>query len=166
VVDAVKPIPVLGAGGIADGRGLAAALVLGAQGVNIGTRFIVSSEASADTEWRQRVLTSRSEDVIRFEEWQEIFPRENPAAYPATPRVLRSPFVEKWHGRTEAVRQAAPQLREQILAVVKEHRLDKIIPFGGQTAGLIRDVAPAETILRDIVAEAEQALSNAIRLKG
>ena len=74
VVDAVSPIPVLAAGGVADGRGLAAALVLGAQGVNIGTRFVASEEASSDDAWRQRLLSSSSEDVVRFEEWQEIFP--------------------------------------------------------------------------------------------
>lgn len=163
VVDTAASIPVLGAGGIADGRGLAAALVLGAQGVNIGTRFVASTEASADAEWKQRVLTSRSEDAVRFEEWEEIFPRKNPAAYPATPRVLRSPFIDKWRGHREAVRQAAPELREEILSVVREHRLDKILPFGGQTTGLIHDVAPAAKILRDIVAEAEQALSNTIQ---
>ena len=166
VVDAVRPIPVLAAGGIGDGRGLAAALVLGAQGVNIGTRFIASSEASADEEWKQAVLSSRSEDVVRFEEWQEIFPREAAAAYPATPRVLRSPFVDKWRGRPEAVRQAAPELHEEIMAVVREHRLDKILWFAGQTAGLIHEVAPAERIVREIVAEAEHALTDTLRLKG
>jgi enoyl-[acyl-carrier protein] reductase II len=166
VADAVSPIPVLAAGGIADGRGLAAALVLGAQGANIGTRFIASDEASSSDEWRQRVLSSRSEDVVRFDEWREIFPPATPGAYAATPRVLPSPFVDEWRGRPDAVREAAPRLREELLAVVQEHRLDKVLLFGGQTAGLIDDVAPAETIVREIVAEAEQALTDAARLKG
>src|SRR5215471_15296168 len=95
VIDAVRPIPVVAAGGIADGRGLAAALVLGAQAVNIGTRFVAAEEASSDEDWRQRLLASRSEDVVRFEEWREIFPPSAPGAYAASPRVLRSPFVDE-----------------------------------------------------------------------
>jgi enoyl-[acyl-carrier protein] reductase II len=164
VVDAVRPLPVLAAGGIANGRGLAAALVLGAQGVNIGTRFIASSEASASDDWKQGVLSSRSEDVVRFEEWQELFPRQTPTVYPVSPRVLPSPFVDKWRGQLEAVREAAPELREEVLAVVHEHRLDKLLRFAGQTAGLIHDVLPAERIVRDIVADAEHALSDSLRL--
>jgi enoyl-[acyl-carrier protein] reductase II len=140
--------------------------VLGAHGVNIGTRFIASSEASADDEWRQGVLSSPSDEVVRFEEWQEIFPRESAAAYPATPRVLRSPFVDKWRGRPEAVREAAPELREEILAAVQEHRLDKILQFAGQTTGLIDEVVPAERIVRELVGEAEQALTETVRLIG
>jgi nitronate monooxygenase/enoyl-[acyl-carrier protein] reductase II len=165
VVDAVDPIPVLAAGGVAEGRGLAAALVLGAAGANIGTRFVASSEASAGEEWKQTLVSSRSEEVVRFEEWQEIFPRA-PDAYAATPRVLRSAFVDKWRGQTEAVREAAPALREELLAVVGEHRLDKILAFGGQTAGLVNEIAPAETIVREIVADAEQALRHPLQLKG
>jgi nitronate monooxygenase/enoyl-[acyl-carrier protein] reductase II len=60
VVDAVSPIPVVAAGGIADGRGLAAALVLGAQGVNIGTRFLASTEAPINHKWKQAILSAES----------------------------------------------------------------------------------------------------------
>ena len=166
VVDAVSPIPVVAAGGIADGRGLAAALVLGAQGVNMGTRFITSSESSADEAWRQAVLSSSSEQAVRFEEWAEVFPPAVAGAYPATPRVLRSPFVDGWRGRSEAIRAAAPELREEILAAVGEHRLDKILQFAGQTVGLVDEVAPAGTIVHEIVTEAAVALGEAFRLEG
>ena len=166
VVDAVSPIPVLAAGGIADGRGLAGALVLGAQGVNIGTRFVASEEASSDEAWRQRVLSSTSEEVVRFEEWEEIFPPTAPGAYAATPRVMRSPFVDEWRGRAAAAREAAPRLREELRVLVEEHRLDNVLAFGGQTAGLIKDVAPAATLVLGMVAEAEQALSDGVRLVG
>jgi enoyl-[acyl-carrier protein] reductase II len=74
VADAVDPIPVLAAGGVADGRGLAAALVLGAQGANVGTRFLASHEASADEAWKQSILEARSQDAVRFEAWKEISP--------------------------------------------------------------------------------------------
>jgi enoyl-[acyl-carrier protein] reductase II len=74
VADAVDPIPVLAAGGVADGRGLAAALVLGAQGANVGTRFLASEEASAEEGWKRTILQTESEDVVRFEAWEGIFP--------------------------------------------------------------------------------------------
>jgi len=164
IVDAVGSIPVLGAGGIADGRGLAAVLALGGQGVNMGTRFVASQEAAASEAWQQEVIKARSEDLVRFEEWQELFPWSEGTGYPATPRVLRSAFVEKWRGRQEAVKQNASELREEIMEAARKHQLDKLLPFAGQTAGMIRDVVPAETIVRGIVAEAEQALTKAAEL--
>src|SRR5205823_13841267 len=65
VVDAVSPLPVVASGGIADGRGLAAALLLGAQGINIGTPFVASMEASADESWKQAIVTAESEEAIK-----------------------------------------------------------------------------------------------------
>jgi enoyl-[acyl-carrier protein] reductase II len=164
IVDAVGPIPVLGAGGIADGRGLAAALSLGAQGANIGTRFVASQESDAAETWKRQVLEAQSEDAVRFEEWQDIFPWREGIAYPASPRVLRSPFVDKWRGHSEDARRNADGLREEILALVREHRLDKLIPFSGQTTGLIRNVRPAAAIVREIVSEAERVLMETAKL--
>jgi nitronate monooxygenase/enoyl-[acyl-carrier protein] reductase II len=76
VVDAVKDrqIPVVAADGIADGRGLAAGLILGAQGINIGTRFLDSVEATlVDLQWKQRIITAESEDAIRANFVNDIF---------------------------------------------------------------------------------------------
>ncbi len=70
VVDAVRPVPVVAAGGIADGRGLAAALTLGAAGVNLGTRFLASVEAPVDDVWKQAILDSVSEA------WMQVVPDE------------------------------------------------------------------------------------------
>ncbi|MFZ0532519.1 MAG: nitronate monooxygenase [Anaerolineales bacterium] len=64
VVDAVSPVPVVAAGGIADGRGLAAALVLGAQGVNLGTRFLASIEGPISDNWKQAILRAESQDAV------------------------------------------------------------------------------------------------------
>jgi enoyl-[acyl-carrier protein] reductase II len=164
VVDAVSPIPVLAAGGLADGRGLAAALVLGAQGANIGTRFLASQEASAAEAWKQALLKAESEDVIRFEVWQEIFPPAGGSAYSAVPRVLRTSFVEEWQLRPAAAKQQAERLQTEIMAAARERRPDKLVPFAGQTAGLIHDILPAAEIVRRIMAEAEQVLNNSVRL--
>ena len=100
VVDAVSPIPVVAAGGIADGRGLAAALLLGAKGVNIGTRFLASTEATVPDDWKQKILAADSEDAIKVEFADHVFPRPSrEGGYGTLPRVLRTPFVEEWNRR-------------------------------------------------------------------
>jgi nitronate monooxygenase/enoyl-[acyl-carrier protein] reductase II len=161
VVDAVVPVPVLAAGGVADGRGLAAALVLGAQGANVGTRFLASEEASADESWKQAILATESEDVVRFEAWKEIFPPAGEDAYETVPRVMRTSFVEEWQRRPEEARREAQRLREEVISVIRQRKPHKLLPFTGQTAGMIRTLLPASEIVRRMVAEAEQALERA-----
>ena len=97
IADALGPVPVLAAGGVADGRGLAAALVLGAAGANVGTRFLASEEASATTAWKERIVGARAEDCVRFETWSAIMPPSS--GYAVVPRVITTPFVEQWQGR-------------------------------------------------------------------
>jgi enoyl-[acyl-carrier protein] reductase II len=161
VVDAVAPIPVLAAGSVADGRGLAAALVLGAQGANVGTRFLASEEASANESWKRTILATESEDVVRFEVWKEIFPPSGEGAYETAPRVIRTSFVEEWQQRPEAARREAERLRDELMSVVRERRVHELVPFTGQTAGMIHDVLPAAEIVRGMVSEAEEALRGA-----
>ena len=161
VVDAVEPVPVLAAGGVADGRGLAAALVLGAQGANVGTRFLASEEASADERWKRAILETESEDVVRFEVWQGIFPPAASGAYATVPRVMRTPFVEEWFGRTEEARREAERLRAEVLAAIRQRTTHELLPFTGQTAGLVHDILPAKEIVGSMMAEAGQALERA-----
>src|SRR5271167_853787 len=72
VVDAVSPVPVVASGGIFDGRGIAAALMLGAGGVNLGTRFIASKEAPGSEEWKQAIIHANSEAAIKVEVLNDI----------------------------------------------------------------------------------------------
>jgi nitronate monooxygenase/enoyl-[acyl-carrier protein] reductase II len=102
--------------------------------------------------------------VIRFEVWQEIFPATSSAAYPTAPRVLRTAFVEAWRRRPGEAKQQADQLRGEILTAVREHRPADLLPFAGQSAGLIHEVLPAGEIVRRIVSDAQQALQGAISL--
>jgi nitronate monooxygenase/enoyl-[acyl-carrier protein] reductase II len=74
VVDAVSPIPVVAAGGIFDGRGIAVALMLGAVGVNLGTRFVASEEAPVSTEWKRAIAGAKSEDAIKVDVLNDISP--------------------------------------------------------------------------------------------
>jgi enoyl-[acyl-carrier protein] reductase II len=159
VVDAAGAIPVLAAGGVADGRGLAAALVLGAQGANIGTRFLASTEASAAAEWKQAILAAQSEDPVRFAVWREIMPTSSAAAYDTVPRVLRTPFIDRWLDHPQDAHRQAADLREEIASAIRAGRTHELLPFTGQTAGLITDILPAGELVRRIVNEAQLALT-------
>jgi enoyl-[acyl-carrier protein] reductase II len=157
VVDAVAPIPVLAAGAVGDGRGLAAALVLGAAGVNVGTRFLASREAGADDSWKRRIVEIDSEEAVRFETWDAIMPR-NEAGYDVVPRVIRTDFVAEWERRPDDARGEAESLRARIMESIQTGRPHELTPFAGQSAGLIGEVLPAGEIVRQMVDEAENAL--------
>jgi nitronate monooxygenase/enoyl-[acyl-carrier protein] reductase II len=164
VVDAVAPIPVVAAGGIADGRGLAAALVLGAQGVNLGTRFLASQEATVSGGWKERIVVAASEEAVRAQFANAVFPPPTGEGYATLPRVLRTPFVDEWNERRAEIRPEAERLRAELVAAVREDRAHELVPFTGQTAGMITDVLPAGEIVRRLVAQAEQALAHAATL--
>ena len=163
VVDAVSPIPVIAAGGIADGRGLAAALVLGAQGINIGTRFLASTEAPISAEWKQAILAAESEEAIRVEVWSDFLGALS-GDYGTVPRALSSPFIEQWRHRRDDAKREAERLRGEVMAAIRQGRLGELLPAAGQSVGLIRDIVPAAEIVRRIVAEAEEALKGTARL--
>jgi enoyl-[acyl-carrier protein] reductase II len=165
VVDAIAPVPVLVAGGVADGRGLAAALVLGAAGANVGTRFLASDEAAVDAAWKHLILETEAEDAVRFEAWGAIMPAGG-GGYDVVPRVIRTDFVAKWERRHEEAGRQADRLRGEIMASIERQRPHELTPFSGQTAGLIRDVLPAAEIVRAMVAEAEDALERAASQRG
>ena len=150
--------PVLAAGGVADGRGLAAALALGAAGANVGTRFLASEEASTDEGWQRQIVAAESDEAVRFEAWSAIMPPRAPGAYDVVPRVIRTDFVREWGSRPAEAASAADRLRAEIMGSIREGRTHEIVPFAGQTTGLIKDVQPAAAIVGDLVAEAERAL--------
>jgi nitronate monooxygenase/enoyl-[acyl-carrier protein] reductase II len=158
VVDAVSPIPVFAAGGICDGRGLAAALMLGAQGVNVGTRFLASAEASISDGWKQAIVGASSEDVVKVEVWNDILPLPGTAGYGTVPRAIRTPFIDEWQARREDAKREASRLQGEVMGALQQGRFHELVPFAGQTAGAIRAVLPAAEIVRQMVAEAEDAL--------
>jgi enoyl-[acyl-carrier protein] reductase II len=163
VVDAVSPIPVIAAGGIADGRGLAAALVLGAQGINIGTRFLASTEAPISAEWKQAILAAESEEAIRVEVWNDFLGVLS-GDYGTVPRALSSPFIEQWQHRRDEAKREAERLRGEVMVAIRHGRLGELLPSVGQSVGLIRDIVSAAEIVRRIVMEAEEVLKGTARL--
>ena len=158
VVDAVRPLPVVAAGGIADGRGLAAALVLGAVGINVGTRFLASEEAQISHVWKQMIVDAAAEDAVKVEVLNDISPRPGSYGYGTVLRALRTPFIDTWQERRDEARRDAERLLSEVLSVLTQGRLHELFPTAGQSAGLIRDIVPAGEIVRRIVTEARQAL--------
>jgi enoyl-[acyl-carrier protein] reductase II len=157
VVDVAGGIPVIAAGGIADGRGLAAALALGAQGVNMGTRFLAATEMRIADEWKQRIVAADALDAVKVVNSARVMPPFNRPGGPAEPRALTTPLIEQLAAHPEWVDPAVmgARLREALLAGGGHEYL----PFTGQSAGLIDDVLPAAEIVARVVAEAEAALA-------
>jgi nitronate monooxygenase/enoyl-[acyl-carrier protein] reductase II len=160
VVDAVDPIPVVAAGGIADGRGLAAALVLGAQGANVGTRFLACEEASISDDWKQAILDADSSQTIRAEMWWDVFPMP-PGEFDVVPRTLRTAFLDAWHDDPDAAKREADRMRAEFVSAVQRGTTEEKAPFTGQSAGLIEDVLPAAEIVRRFVQQSQEALTRA-----
>ena len=131
----------------------------------MGTRFLASEEASADESWKQAILATESEDVVRFEAWKDIFPPAGENAYETVPRVMRTSFVEEWQRHPEEARREAERLREEVVSAIRQRRPHELLPFTGQTAGMIRTLLPASEIVQRMVAEAEQVLERANGLR-
>ena len=149
VVDAVK-IPVLAAGGITDGRGIAAGLMLGAQGAWIGTRFIATPEATAHANHKRR--------IVEVDEGGTVVSR----CYTGkTSRVLRNEFTDRWKGH-EAELMPMPWQRmrvEKLVAPAKAAGLLDVANFPtGQGAGAIHDIVPAHELFNRLVGETIKAL--------
>jgi nitronate monooxygenase/enoyl-[acyl-carrier protein] reductase II len=160
VADAIAPVPVVAAGGIVDGRGLAAALVLGAAGINIGTRFVAATETEVAEEWKERIVEACSEDSVRAVFAEQVFPPVGTGGYEGkTPRVLRTEWVDRYNADPEAVVAERERLAKELVEAVRTGRGHELIPFTGQTAGMIDSVKPAGEIVVQIVSEAEQLLA-------
>ena len=156
VVDAVAPIPVLAAGGFADGRGLVAALALGADGVLLGTRFLASVESPLHANFKQSILDSDGHDTAL----SEIPDIAAGVVWPgAMSRSRRNRFIERWSGREWALRRDRAQALASIQAARKSGDVNEAVLSMGQDAGLIHEVLPAGEIVRRIAAEAERILT-------
>jgi enoyl-[acyl-carrier protein] reductase II len=160
-VDAVN-IPVAAAGGIYDGRGLAAALALGAQGVWMGTRFIASTEAHAGDLYRQTVVGAADEDTVRTR------------CYSGKPmRVKKNAYVEDWEGRPGDIQpfpmQAMTSIRNGAMGgiggQIEGLDADKSCFAMGQSAGGVHDILPAAEIVARLMAEAHAAIGRLSRLE-
>jgi NAD(P)H-dependent flavin oxidoreductase YrpB (nitropropane dioxygenase family) len=168
VVDAISPTPVVAAGGIADGRGLAAALTLGAAGAWIGTRFLASEEIAIHAQYQRRLLHANENDTVFLENLFDVGWRNAPH------RTLRNKTVEAWEaagrpptglrpGEGEAI--GVSPLIGQIVryqsytpAADAEGDVDAMSLWAGQSVGLVWKVQPAGEIVREISREAQSII--------
>lgn len=170
VVDAVAPLPVVASGGIADGRGIASALTLGAQGVSLGTRFLASDEAGVTEAYKQRLVRATAADTVHTLLFDVGWPD-------AAHRVLRNRAVEEWEAAGRPASGARPGEGTMIgrlglgPAPIEIPRYSVVPPvegfegdielaalYAGESCSLVNDVRPAGRIVRDLAREAERAL--------
>ncbi|MBT3350523.1 MAG: nitronate monooxygenase [Nitrospinaceae bacterium] len=156
VVDAVAPVPVMAAGGVADGRGLAAALALGADGVLLGTRFLASEESPLHPNFKQAIVDSDGHDTMLTEIPDIASGRVWPGAMA---RARRNNFVDRWAGREWALRQNQAEAWAGIQSARSAGDAEEAYLLYGQDAGLVNDLPPAGEIVRRIAAEAEEILT-------
>jgi NAD(P)H-dependent flavin oxidoreductase YrpB (nitropropane dioxygenase family) len=172
VADAIAPVPVVAAGGVADGRALLAALCLGAQAVSMGTRFLASEEANADAGYKQRVVSAIAEHTVHTEMFDRGFER-------ASHRVLRNESVRAWEAAGRPDPGARPQEGEILgtmssggttvsipaySAYVPEPgvtaSLDGMALYAGQSCSLVNDIKPAAQIVSDAMRDAQATLGH------
>lgn len=162
VVDAVSPTPVAAAGGIADARGIAAVLALGAQAAVLGTRFLASSESTAHPQYKQKLVGAVGEDTVHTILFGHGWPH-------APVRTLRTPFVEEWLGNEAQGQESRPDepvvghttIAGQEMPVLRfmgmppnessSGNIELRSLLAGQAVGHIQDIKPAEEIVRDLV---------------
>lgn len=159
VVDAVRPVPVVAAGGIADGRGIAAAMILGAAGVNLGSRFLASVESPVGERWKQALVSAPSEDWMQSDFINALNPNPGTVGYGTRVRLLRTEYIRRWEGRSADVSADPTAALAELEAAIAAGDQEQLLVVGGQSAGLVRQVEPAAAIVRALVAETRQALA-------
>ncbi|MDR3664663.1 MAG: nitronate monooxygenase [Mycobacterium sp.] len=161
VVDLAHDTPVLAAGGIADGRGLAAALALGAAGAMIGTRFEATHESLLTAAEAKAMLKATAADTTTGRAIDiATRPPETrwPAQYPA--RTLRSVFTDHWQGR-DAELDANLLAQQEFRTKVAEQDMDYLPIWAGEALDLIADLEMANVLVKKIADDAVRALDKA-----
>lgn len=174
VVDAVAPLPVIAAGGIGDGRGIAAVLALGAAGALIGTRFLATPEADAAESYKQRLVGANETGTV----YTELFD----LGWPAAPhRVIRNSTYDAWEaaglpGAGRRPGEGAPVAWQADGTALLRYSDDTAKPnatgdieatchYAGQSVALVRDIVPAGELVHRLVGETEAALQAAVQLR-
>lgn len=161
VVDAVGSIPVVAAGGIADGRGLAAALALGASGVSMGTRFTTTVESLWDQAMKDKAVASGGDQTAQTRVFDIVRGAAWPAIYPG--RALRNAFFEQWHGREDTLQAGQKQAEAGYLASSATDFSQRVV-WAGEGVDLVRDIPTARDVIERIVEEAAAVLQGGAAL--
>jgi NAD(P)H-dependent flavin oxidoreductase YrpB (nitropropane dioxygenase family) len=169
VPDEAQRPPVVAAGGIADGRGLAAALALGADGVLLGTRFLATVEAPVPEAAKAAICAATEADTV-YTPIPDLVREPRWLAAGAQCRALRTAAVEAWQGREAELASLGEAERAQIAVrwsrAAAAGMTEEMVILAGQDSGLIRDVVPAGAVVRRVVAQAEAILHWTARALG
>ncbi len=159
VVDAVAPVPVIAAGGVADGRGLAAALMFGAAGALVGTRFFASQEALGPDALKQRLVEGKGDDTVRTTIFDIVRKVDWPKPWDG--RALANDLTRQWHGREEDLGRNVEGENARYLAAAQKNDPSTVVVWASEAVDLIDRIEPAEAILHRMVSEAERHLRQA-----
>jgi nitronate monooxygenase len=151
VVNAVGAIPVVAAGGIADGRGLAAALALGAAGVLMGTRFAASAESLWAESMKERLITAGGDETEQTRVFDIVRDAPWPSHYPG--RAVRNAFSIRWNSNEQELRDSRPQVEKDYLGTPANDFSTRVV-WSGEGVDLIQEVKTAEEIIDQTVSEA------------
>lgn len=154
--------PVVAAGGIADGRGLAAALMLGAAGVLMGTRFYATAEAAAADAAKERIRRATGDDSARSIVFD--ISRRNVWPAPFTGRCLRNAHFERWFGREVELLRSQEAEAARYAAARAQGDFDVAAVIAGESAGLVREILSAREVVERTVREAEALLARSAAL--
>jgi nitronate monooxygenase len=152
---------VLAAGGVADGRGLAAALSLGADGVLVGTRFWATPEALVSPRAHQRAVHAGGDDTFRTQVYDAVRQLDWPTEY--NERAIGNSFLDVWHGNEAQLAASLPEAIDTFEKAVAAEDFDAAAILVGEAVGLIHDIRPAADIVRDMVSGATEILSSVKR---
>lgn len=162
VIDASGSVPVVAAGGIADGRGLAAALMLGAHGALLGTRFYASREALGHDQAKQRIVNAEGEQTQRTRIFDIVRGYDWPNGY--TGRALHNAFMSRWTGREDELAEQAATVSPEFWAAAGDGDYDTAMVWAGEVVDLIHKVESAGDLVAGIGAQAEEQLQRAGQL--
>lgn len=158
VVDAIgTEIPVVAAGGIADGRGLAAALMLGASGVLMGTRFYATLESAGADAAKDRIRAATGDDTLRSIVFD--ITRRNVWPAPFTGRCLRNEHLERWYGREVELMRHMDEESTRYVAARRDGNFDIAAVIAGESAGLVREITSVREVIDRIVRDASTLLA-------
>lgn len=160
IVDAIDPeVPIVAAGGIADGRGLAAALMLGCGGVLMGTRFVATNESLYTEIRKSAIVGAAGDETIRTEVF-DILRRGEPWPHQFTGRALRNEVAEQWLGDVSALYENLDEERARFAEADARDDMSGGVLWAGESVDLVHDIVPAREIVERTVADAIELLTS------
>ncbi|MEV6000524.1 nitronate monooxygenase [Streptomyces griseomycini] len=146
----------LGAGGVADGRGLAGALALGADGVLVGTRFWATEEAAVSARAHARAVAAGGDETIRTSVYDIVRQYDWPSQYNG--RVMRNQFIDRWHGREAELAAHLAEAADEFKDAVSQQDFDIANMIVGEGVGLVQEILPAGEVVRRMTQDAAARL--------